>query len=112
LQVDRVISCAGSEEDYSRMPNPLIQSLLRAGRIAPNAIGKGLRTDAYGALLDGDGVASDWLFTMGPPRLGGLFETTAVPELRKQAEALASYLSAVIYEPIEVPVDLYLAAGI
>jgi hypothetical protein len=41
-----------------------------------------------------------------------LFETTAVPELRKQAEALALYLSAVIYEPIEIVPELFMAAGI
>jgi glycine/D-amino acid oxidase-like deaminating enzyme len=43
---------------------------------------------------------------------GSLFETTAVPELRKQAEALALYLSSVIYEPIEVVPELFMAAGI
>ena len=112
LDVQRVINCTGSEEDYRRLPNPLIQCLLATERIAPNLIGKGLRTDAHGALIDAYGVTNDWLLTMGPPRLGGLFETTAVPELRRQAEALASYLSAVIYEPVEVPVEFYLAAGI
>jgi uncharacterized NAD(P)/FAD-binding protein YdhS len=112
LKVVRVINCTGSDEDYRRIPNPLIQSLLNTERIAPNYIGKGLRTDSYGALIDADGLTADWLLTLGPPRLGGLFETTAVPELRKQAEALASYLSAVIYDPVEVPVELYLAAGI
>jgi len=112
LRVVRVINCTGPEEDYRNLPNPLIKSLVGTERIAPNIIGKGLQTDAFGALIDGSGVTSNWLYTMGPPRLGGLFETTAVPELRKQAEALASYLSAVIYEPVEVPVELYLAAGI
>jgi uncharacterized NAD(P)/FAD-binding protein YdhS len=112
LNVQRVINCTGSEEDYRRVPNPLIQSLLGTERIVANFIGKGLRTDAYGALIDADGVTADWLLTLGPPRLGGLLETTAVPELRKQAEALASYLAAVIYEPVETPVELYLAAGI
>jgi uncharacterized NAD(P)/FAD-binding protein YdhS len=112
LDVQRVINCTGSEEDYRRLPNPLIQSLLGSERVCPNYIGKGLRTNAHGALIDADGVTTEWLLALGPPRLGGLFETTAVPELRKQAEALASYLSAVIYEPVETPVELYLAAGI
>jgi uncharacterized NAD(P)/FAD-binding protein YdhS len=112
LDVQRVIYCVGSELDYRRVQNPLIQSLLGTERISPNFIGRGLRTDQFGALVDADGVTADWLLTIGPPRLGGLLETIAVPELRKQAEALASYVAAVIYEPVELPVELYLAAGI
>jgi uncharacterized NAD(P)/FAD-binding protein YdhS len=112
LHVARVISCTGADEDYRRVPNPLIQSLLNTERIAPNYIGKGIQTDSHGAVIDADGVTNDWLLTLGPPRLGGLLETIAVPELRKQAEALASYLSAIVYEPVEVPLELYLAAGI
>jgi uncharacterized NAD(P)/FAD-binding protein YdhS len=112
IDVQRVINCTGPDEDYLRLPNPLIQSLLTTGRIAPNFIGKGIQTDQHGTVIDSDGVKTEWLSAIGPPRLGGLFETTAVPELRKQAEALASYLSAVIYEPVEMPVELYIAAGI
>jgi uncharacterized NAD(P)/FAD-binding protein YdhS len=80
--------------------------------IVPNPIGKGLCTSEHGALHNADGATADWLLTLGPPRLGGLFETTAVPELRKQAEALALYLSSVIYEPIEIVPELFMAAGI
>ena len=35
--------------------------------------------------------------------MGGLFETTAVPELRIQAEALANHLVSAPYEPVETP---------
>jgi uncharacterized NAD(P)/FAD-binding protein YdhS len=98
LDVQRFINCTGSDEDNQKTANPLVGALLAAGRIAPNAIGKGLRTSEHGELHDSGGATCDWLLTLGPPRLGGLFETTAVPELRKQAEALALYLSAVPYE--------------
>jgi uncharacterized NAD(P)/FAD-binding protein YdhS len=100
LTVDRLINCTGSEEDYQRVPNPLLKSLLDAGRIQPNPTGKGFHS------------LSEWLFTLGPPRIGDLFETTAVPELRIQAEALANQLVSTPYEPIETPVDYFMAAGI
>jgi uncharacterized NAD(P)/FAD-binding protein YdhS len=112
LDIQRVINCTGSNEDYAQTANPLVRSLLASGRIVPNSIGKGLHTSEHGELRDVDGAIADWLLTLGPPRLGGLFETTAVPELRKQAEALALYLSSVIYDPIEIVPDLYMAAGI
>jgi uncharacterized NAD(P)/FAD-binding protein YdhS len=112
LDIQRVINCTGSNEDYAQTANPLVRSLLASGRIVPNSIGKGLHASEHGELRDVDGATADWLLTLGPPRLGGLFETTAVPELRKQAEALALYLSSVIYDPIEIVPDLYMAAGI
>jgi uncharacterized NAD(P)/FAD-binding protein YdhS len=112
LQVDRMINCTGSEEDYRRLPSPLLQALVSSGRIQANAIGKGLRTDSHGALIDVQGTPSDWLFTLGPTRVGGLFETTAVPELRIQAEALANHLVSAAYEPVDTPVDYFMAAGI
>lgn len=37
--------------------------------------------------------ASSVFFTLGPPRRGELFETTAVPEIRVQAKALAARLT-------------------
>ena len=112
LAVERVINCTGANENYRLVPNPLIQALFDTGRIRSNYIGSGLQTNAHGALIDSDGVTSEWLLTLGPPRIGGLLETVAVPELRKQAEALASYLCSRIYEPLETPVELVMAAGI
>jgi uncharacterized NAD(P)/FAD-binding protein YdhS len=88
LQVHRVINCSGIHEDYSRAPRPLI----RRGLARANALGLGFRTDPAGALIDVHGNPSTSFFTLGPPRRGELFETTAVPEIRVQAEALAKLL--------------------
>ncbi len=112
LDVQRTINCTGPDEDYRTNPNLFVASLRDTGRVSPNYIGKGVRTDAFGAMIDTDGVTTNWLLTLGPPRLGAMLESTAVPEVRKQAEALAGYLAARIFEPIETPMELYLAAGI
>jgi len=92
LTVDRVINCTGIQEDYNHSPRPLVHQLINDGLACANELGVGFRTDARGALIDADGAASDVLFTLGPPRRGELFETTAVPEIRVQAEALAGIL--------------------
>jgi hypothetical protein len=65
-------------------------------------------------LLDAGRISPrpDWLYTLGPPRIGDLFETTAVPELRIQAEALANHLVSTPYEPIETPLDYFMTVGI
>jgi uncharacterized NAD(P)/FAD-binding protein YdhS len=94
LEVDRVINCTGIHESYVDHPRPPIGSLIEKGLACANDLGIGFRTDADGTLIDASGGASNFLFTLGPPRRGDLFETTAVPEIRAQAEALAQHLLA------------------
>ena len=93
LDVDRIISCTGIQENYKNSPRPLIRSLMEHGLAQANDLGMGFRTDGHGALLDASLRPSSVFFTLGPPRRGELFETTAVPEIRAQAEALANDLA-------------------
>jgi uncharacterized NAD(P)/FAD-binding protein YdhS len=102
LNVEKVINCTGPDSNYHVTGNPLTRFLLEAGYAALGRIGKGLLTTEQGELIDANGKTSDWLTTLGPPRLGNLFETTAVPELRKQAEALANHLLSISREPLEI----------
>lgn len=92
LQVQRVINCTGPESNYRRLNHPLIVSLREQGLIHADSLGLGLLTDGTGALLDHEDKPSASLYTLGPPRKGQLWETTAVPEIRVQAQALARQL--------------------
>ncbi len=89
LRVDRVINCTGPECDYRRLNQPLVEQLLQQNLICPDPLGLGLMTDDGGALCDEMGRPSDRLFTLGPPRKGQIWETTAVAEIRQQASLLA-----------------------
>jgi uncharacterized NAD(P)/FAD-binding protein YdhS len=93
LEVDRIISCTGIQEDYAKSPRSLIHSLIGKGLASANNLGMGFRTDRHGALMDAQAQTSSTLFTLGPPLRGELFETTAVPEIRVQAAALAQHLA-------------------
>ena len=92
LEVDRIVNCTGLHENYRDSPRRLVRSLVEQGLASANALGLGFRTSGPGALCGADGRASRQLFTLGPPRRGELLETTAVPEIRAQAEALARHL--------------------
>lgn len=92
IKVDRVINCTGPECDYRRMRHPLIASLLGQGLVRPDDLALGLDNDAKGGLLDAEGNSKGVLYTIGPLRKGTLWETTAVPEIRVQAEELAATL--------------------
>lgn len=90
LQVSRVVNCTGVQADYRRSPQPLIAHLRDQGLIRPNNLGLGLDTADDGTILDAAGNRSSLLYTLGTPRKGDLWETIAVPELRQQAQALAT----------------------
>lgn len=87
--VQRVVNCTGPDSNYRRLNHPLLNTLREQGLASVDDIGLGLQTDAGGRLQQQDGSASPTLFTLGPPRKGALWETTAVPEIRQQAQALA-----------------------
>jgi uncharacterized NAD(P)/FAD-binding protein YdhS len=96
LTVDRVINCTGPETDCRRLDDPLVANLRSDGWVRPDALYLGLDVSDDGALIHQDGLASDFLYALGPARKGGLWETTAVPEIREQVLALAKLISTEI----------------
>lgn len=93
LQVDRVINCTGSETDCRRIDDALLTSLFLQGEARADPLFLGLDVDSKGSVLNFNGVPSNSLFAIGPAKKGGLWETTAVPEIRKQASDLAEHIT-------------------
>ncbi|MEH2373196.1 FAD/NAD(P)-binding protein [Nostoc sp.] len=92
LQVKRIINCTGANCDYRKLQHPLVASIQEQRLIRPNILSMGIDTAPNGALIDADGNTSQMLYTLGTPRKGNLWETTAVPEIRVQAANLAQEL--------------------
>jgi uncharacterized NAD(P)/FAD-binding protein YdhS len=100
LHAHRVINCTGSETDCRRIDDSLITSLFVQGLARPDPLFLGLDVDPHGALVDYKGVPSPSLFTIGPTRKGQLWETTAVPEIRQQAEQLGAHLVKILHRQL------------
>jgi len=94
LNVARAINCTGPACDYARVDLPLVVQLRRAGWLVPDPLRLGVETDDDGRLLGSDGYAVPGLFTLGPLRRPSLWESTAMPEIRAQAAALARLLAS------------------
>jgi uncharacterized NAD(P)/FAD-binding protein YdhS len=88
----RVINCSGPNCDYTRIRDPLLRGLFDAGAIRPDALRLGLDVTADDAVIARDGTSSGRLYAMGPVTRGAWWEITAVPDIRDQAEALATRL--------------------
>ncbi|WP_161787125.1 FAD/NAD(P)-binding protein [Hymenobacter sp. IS2118] len=93
LTVQHVINCAGPLLDYNRIADPLVVSLREDGQLCPDPLRLGILTDAAGALLEENGTPAAGLFTLGSSRRPAYFESTAVPEIRRQAVDLAAEIA-------------------
>ena len=101
LSVDWVINCTGPRENAA--DDPLFRRLVAAGLARPGPLRIGLDSAPDGALLNADGIPNPRMFTLGPPRRGSLYESTAVPEIRVQAAALAERLASSLKTADPVP---------
>lgn len=89
---DAVVNCTGPMGDVSRSTDPLLSALVGRGLVAPDPLRLGLSCTPHGEVVDAGGDVVPGLYVVGPPRKGVLWETTAVPEIRHQAAALAQSL--------------------
>ncbi|MFM6190124.1 FAD/NAD(P)-binding protein [Planktothrix sp.] len=92
LKVSFVINCTSSWGDYQKLQHPLIVNLFQVGLIRSDPLNLGLDVVKNGALIDQEGTISQQLYTLGSPCKGCRWETTAVREIREQAEDLATEL--------------------
>jgi uncharacterized NAD(P)/FAD-binding protein YdhS len=91
LTVGLAVPCMGPEQHLGHTSDALLRSLLQRGQARPGPQGLGLATAPDGSVL---GPLADRLWTLAGLRRGELWETTAIPEIRVQAEELARTIAA------------------
>lgn len=88
-----LVYATGWDGDAARLAaHPVLRTLIAEGLAMPDPLGLGLACDAHGQLLGRDGPTSR-LHLIGNLRRGECWESSAVPELRAQAAALAERLA-------------------
>jgi uncharacterized NAD(P)/FAD-binding protein YdhS len=88
-----IVNCTGPGGDFSRIAIPLIAELRERKLAVPDPLGVGLETRDC-AVIDSAGVASSWLFALGPLTRPAWWEITAVPEINLQIDRLVAQLSS------------------
>lgn len=91
---DVVIQTVGLNTDTQRTEHRLVRQLVLGGLVTPDPLGLGFAALPDGHLLDGNGKPRPNLFALGSLLRGALWESTAIPEIRKQAQNLANMLLA------------------
>lgn len=98
ISVHRVINCTGPQLNYLKLHNPLIKNMLQKGLIHPGPLHLGV--DAFPDGKVKNHFNETIIYALGSALTGVLFESTAVPELRIQAEVLADIL---LFSELPVP---------
>jgi hypothetical protein len=102
---DAVVVATGTTWDRrSLQRSTLWESLLASGVASQHPSGVGVRLDPDGYLIDGSGVTIPNIVCLGLIRQGEEWETTAIPEIRTQAAAIAQQLADDTREqPVRAP---------
>lgn len=90
---DAVIDATGPRPTAAPGWSPLLDALRASGAIRADALGIGIDVTPDGAVRDATGGASAVLSVLGPGRRGSQWESTAIPEIRQHAVALAAAIA-------------------
>jgi len=96
FRFDLLFNCTGSPTRVAEIPSELLQDLVSSGAAALDATGMGLACDEAGNVLDAHGNPQPGLYVLGVLRRGQLWESTAIPDLRKYAATLAEHIVELI----------------
>lgn len=102
LHVAKVINCTGPRTDYSKYQHPLLINLLARGLIDHDRLALGINALPTGEVLRYRAGPVGWLFTLGAPLKGVLWESTGAAEIRVQARALSEKILQARPKSLEV----------
>lgn len=90
---DHVALATGPAHGSVVASNPVFASLAADGLIAPDAYCLGLATDPSGRAIGTDGRVSEAIWIVGPLARGAVGELMGLPEVARQAEAVAGAIA-------------------
>ncbi|WP_426662861.1 FAD/NAD(P)-binding protein [Rhodanobacter aciditrophus] len=93
LHAGLAVQSVGLDFDAAHTPHPLMRQLVVNRHVLPDPLGLGCQATPQGRLLH-EGGAWPRLFAIGSLLRGTLWESTAMPEIRQQARAVADQLLA------------------
>jgi uncharacterized NAD(P)/FAD-binding protein YdhS len=93
ISVERVINCTGPESDIELLENNYLKFALYDGLLNQDDLKLGLSVDIpTHTLLNANGLKNEGLYALGSFLKGELWESTAINELRSQAQNLAKII--------------------
>ena len=92
FRADWIVNATGIETHVDLCPGELMHALRERGRVLPGRQAIGIASTGVGQVLDAHGRPDPRLLVLGALRIGDLWESTAIPELRVQARQVAEFI--------------------
>ena len=89
IHADWIVNATGVETNIDLRPGELMHALRERGRVLPGRQGIGIASTGVGQVIDAHGRPDPRLLVLGALRIGDLWESIAIPELRAQARQVA-----------------------
>jgi uncharacterized NAD(P)/FAD-binding protein YdhS len=93
FNISRIVNCTGPQSNYAELNDELIQNLLKKNIISTHPLKMGINALPNGQVLKNENDISKNIYALSSLLRGVLWETTAVPELRAQAENVAKQIT-------------------
>ena len=92
---DLVLNCTGPEQDYRNLPGHLLQQAIATGALGAGPLGLGLAADVASLRVkNAAGAVQPTVYAIGSLLRGELWESTALHEIRQQAQQIAAGILA------------------
>lgn len=88
-----IVNCTGATLDPWLSTDPFVRQLLDEGVARAHPNGLGFDVDADSRVISAEGAVQESIFALGPVTQGAFWESTAVPEIRVRAAAIAMMLA-------------------
>lgn len=99
LRADWIVNATGVETNIDLRPGALLAALRERGLVLPGPQGLGVASSGIGHVIGGRGRPDPALYVLGALRIGDLWESIAIPELREQARQIADDILAARTRP-------------
>jgi uncharacterized NAD(P)/FAD-binding protein YdhS len=90
LKAAFLVNASGAEVFSEGKSSLLYESLIKLGKVKRDIFSLGVNCTPVGEVYDSNDKIVEGLFAAGPPTRGSLWESTAVPEIAKQASDIAN----------------------
>lgn len=106
FNINLIINCTGPSGDYMQCSNAMMKDAIGKGWMKQDELKLGIETGIRGEIMMSNGIVLKNCYAVGPLRKASEWESTAMREIRSQADEVAQYIADKVATLHDVLVDI------